>query len=282
MDWIQKVNTDPAHNIATAFDISMNVPEYKFLNKIEEKDRIELIVSNEWEFFSSLALKKQDGVPVTLHFWWSGEEFLNPLFIIKDKMMLSGTQGEKLQDNLLTMFSVDNVDRIINPELKKLGEMIKKKGEGYRGFVGIDVILQLEKIYYQRIQFNTSTDIYFAMAMMYELEPEELSQKFEDNEVLIPKKDYVSSLRLYNYPYNPNMNLAIVSKAIEIGVLDPSIVNRGHESTSVCFSGQSVSQSWKNLYRQIEGIEEYGICFRIDGGDRTRKSFSNLKTWGYL
>jgi len=281
-NWISNVNLDPAHNVGLAFDIGINVPEYKFMSEVSEEDRLEMMASGEWEFLTSIALKKQEGVDIMLNFLWDGEQFKMPLIVFRDRMLLTGSQSIRLQENLVTLFSADKVNRIINYELEKLGNIIKVKAPEYKGFVGIDVTLNVDQIYYHRIFFGASMDVVSSIALLHGLEPEEMVDSFKEGKKLNKVRDYISSLRLYDYPYNPLTNIAITDKAIEIGVLEHQNLYRGSDSVSVCFSGQTVSQSWKNLYRKMEGISKFGICYRTDGGDVMRKKYSKLKEWSYL
>ena len=281
-NWIDRVNNDPAYNIAVAFDTGIKVPEYVFLNSKKQEEIEDMMISNQWEFMSDIAVRKEEGVSVTLNFLWNGNEFLMPLLAFKDNKMLTGSQGIVLQDNLITLFQIADINRIIAPQLKKLTSIMKNKANDYVGFVQIDVILNFDKVLYHRIQFGTSIDMAYSVASICAVEPEDMIESFKNDIVPEIEKDYVSSLRIFGYPYEPSHNLATIEKAFEIGVLDSSDVRYGSESGLYAVSGQSVSQSWKNLYRKINHIGEYGLCYRTDGGDVMRKKFSKLKSWSYI
>lgn len=258
------------HEIALAYDMGLVVPDVKFIGN----EDIEL--DNSWYMAipGKLIIKKIPGIDVSLSVWWDGEKFSFYTVVVSDPYMMNGGQGPALESNIITVFP-GKIQCLKSP-LSKLAAIIREREPYYKGFVILDVILNDQKAYYKRIHFGTTYDIIYAMGTLVDMNPDDLIAFIERDGNMKKPEGFSASLRLYAYPYEPDLNFHVVISGPEIKA------HRGPECFFLTEKGRTIRETWKKIYKHTYGLQEYGVCYRTDGDNKARKVFNRLKREHYL
>jgi len=270
---IEFYNSQVQYNVALAFELGMDVPETLFLGNLEDKD--EIFFSPEWDILShNFALRHIEGIEITASAFWNGESFSYFTLSSRDNYLLSGAQGIKLSDNILTCWSGKlNIT-------KKIFKRIEEKllNEEFIGFVHFDIVLDEDRAYYQKITFGSTVDFITCLSELHDKHMDVLTRD-EDKR----PRGFASSLRLFVYPYDPDTNILYIDSCVREKRFNqsPIIVQKGDESYILCRKGSTIKDSWREIYKDTKGLALHGICFRTDGGRKARRIFNEIKRRQY-
>lgn len=259
--WSQNI-TSEYHNLITAFDIGIRVPEIKVIKTPE--DRKNMANSSEWELKKQVALKKIKGIPISEFVFYNGEMKYNTIAIMSNKL-LSGDMGPGLEANIITLFP--GSIKVLKKPLEKLRGIVKAREPSFKGFLGLSATLN-DQIYYNKIWAGSTFDFAYAFAELYNVEPEKLKDVLYDKEELKPYK-YSASMRIWVYPYNKDANFNI----------DCYDGHTGDESWILTAHGESVKKTWLKLF---DKAKQYNCCYRDDGSVIARRIIKNLGKEGYI
>lgn len=278
MEWIHKVNNLPLSNIAVAFNIGLTVPEIKYLQDVNEKEFDRDYSPDDWEIYFDYGfmIKKQNGIPVTINAFWTGEKFIFRTVIFNDPYLFTGGQGMELDGNLITVF--ENKNKIGKKIFKEIAKQLEKHAPEFKGWISIDVKLADSKLYYRLIRFGILYDFIFPIAFLYAEAPEFFTEFTTEEKPA--KHNFACGLRLYAYPFNPEDNFAVVEEYRKKmnAYSDFTLPYKGDSGYHVAHGGKKISQAWRNLYTKIpEDCTRKGICYRIDGADSSKFIYNQLK-----
>jgi hypothetical protein len=241
------------YEIATAYDVGLDVPRIKFKN---------MDVDYPYTIDGNLTIEKIDGVDVSFSaFWNNGFSFWTT--IINDKFLLSGKQGPELTANCVTVFPAKSkkMESVFNKLINKFSD------ENYIGFITVDVIIKEPHIYYDRIHFNICADYFMGIVELSDMDAETLITCIESGEHIEKPQGYSCTLRLWDYPYCPERNKFKALKYAE----DLKEIDECYIATA---RGNTIKHTWKNLYKNIADMD---LCYRIDGDYKARWTFNQLK-----
>lgn len=269
--FIQEVATQQQHNIGTAFELGF-APEIVFLKNQPPEVQQQYISNLGWDIHSTgIAIKRPEGYPLTFSKWYSEGDYFSPIIAIKDKYMLTEEQGPELEENCITMFH--NWSPALDIYFEKMANLITEKEPGYIGLVAMDVILSQNAVYYRNIKFTENYDYFYCMAKLNGVSLEKLSDNLRDG-IHTKSEGFAASLRLYAYPYNSTKNKGFDLSDIETHEIDDCMIK--------CGRGDTIKNTWKDIYKDLSQYTKHGLCYRTDGSDRARRTYNMLKREKYL
>jgi hypothetical protein len=160
-------------------------------------------------------------------------------------------------------------------QFEKIGESLVKYEPEWRGLVSVAVTITSDnKPFYKKVTFGVHEDYLFCLGYLYGGSVDDFSKNLIEDTLLAAHK-YAVSTRLYAYPYIVNNNKKIVTlRTNNLFEIDEAYV--------LCHGGDTINQSWKNLYHQIDGINKFGVCYRTDGDKKARRVFNDVKRSRFL
>lgn len=270
--WIEEVHNDPVTNISTAFAIELNVPEIKHFGSITIDEEHAIRESRDWIILEELgfAIKNIKGISLTVSAYWTGDNFILRTIFFNDRGLHVGNRGPQIEANCVTVFK--NRGDICIKELKKLGAMIKEKAPEFEGYVNIDVVYAEGRLWYYGIRIGIYYDFMFALAVLYNVSPEFLLHRIEED--LEPKNNFAATLRLYTYYYNNGLLQDILDDC------EPSAYLRRFDEGAILVGwGENIKKAWSTLYNNIpQSVKDnLDICYRNDGDRVSRSNFYQLR-----
>ena len=247
--------------IELAYSLGFLVPSPRLVESLSPEEIDSMMGS--WEFHGEILLKKVDGLPINFTAWWNGTEYIIRTACIKDKFSCDRGRGIQLPENLVTMFPTSS-----NPIGDKFNKIIPLLGEGYKGFVSMDVKISEEMIYYQDINIGVSHDILACYCKLYGFSIEDLFERIDEGLEFTPVKNYAASARIYSYPYNPDFNKEIID--------DTSEFVEGDDCFIFASSDDKIKGVWNKIYSKINTLPDW-VTFRTDGVLKARKVFAEIK-----
>lgn len=272
--WVERVNAEAHYNSVTAMDAGLQLPRIKILNSNDEIDAALKDPSCYVE--SGMAIEKIHGPEVTFHAFYQDHEFSCRTISINDTNLLAGGQGPDIGDNVTTIFCgrskqiIDGIDQEpIEKAMEKLIDLaIKQEGE-YSGFVNITVTYRDGIPYYKNVLYGYTLKYMAGLLSLYE---GDISTFFMDpacREVRLSSvKGFGVTLRLWAYPYDEEHN-----RSIGEGI--PGLEWDG-ESWIAVGRGDTIKDTWRDLYSTLAPLVNRGVCFRTDGEIKARRVFNEI------
>lgn len=259
-DWPDLVNTLPQYNVAAALEAGMMTPDVLFLSTISQAKREEMFASDEWDVIGAtgMAIRRMSGLDVTFHCYFDGEKFRGWCASINAKELLTGNQGGLLQSNCMTLFTGSS--ETVKPFMIKLGEMAANKAP-YKGMITLEVFYVGNIPYYRNIRYGATFQLLHGYRALFGTES--MDADYDET-----PGHFVASMRIWGYPYTTDVNATILNNVPVSRV--PQTVYDG-ESHLLFAPGESIRDAWRNLYAQVQGLEKYGVCWRVDGDVKPRR-----------
>jgi len=256
MSAIEEINNSYQANLGLAFKTKMNIPEIVYFQNALETD-IEAVRNNpmDWNTPNNVfAIKKQKGVRVTYTVYYDGKDILYSVSSFHRRNMLSGGMGILLNENLVTVFHNTTC-----PVMDIFENIVNIYSE-YKGLIKIDVLIdKLGTIWYEGIRFGSTLEWYLCLAKLHSDDIE----LFDITQVTFVK-GFSAGCVVYAYPNFPYVNEA-------------DFIYNDDGLTFAINKDNTVTDSWKGLYRQLKELRDPELCFRNDGGEKERKLWHSLR-----
>lgn len=256
-------------NIECAYELKMLVPQPRMKKNILPEDWDSMTLDGKWDIIDDdFIMERIEGVPVSFVAYWTGEKFILGSMVLKDRHIADGSRGPKLYENTNTLMASDL--KIISKYMQRLVEEDKE----FTGFIDIEVILS-NSVYYQRINTAITEDVMFCLSEMYNIDPVDFYDTVAGLEDTPDAKSlYSCSMRLYSYPYEPEVNKKIINIALD-----------GLRECEDCFilvaRGDRLKSVWKKVKAQSYQLPKY-VLFRTDADSPHRRMFNALRAGGHI
>ena len=270
MDWAELVNGNVQQNIVSGLQAGLLVEGIKYLPSLDRETQEQIIMDKDREFgFDGVISFPRGGVPISLCGYYDGKHVINRTTILNFPELLTGGQGEILTANMVTVFK--NQTKLGEHHLKKLRDHCLRNTENFSGWMSIDCAWKGDRLHYRRIRIGVLHDIAFAMAHLYGVTVDWINGECIQ---LDPVENFSASLRLYGYPYDPELNESLVEG---IETADTEHFTLGDGCYLVNGIGNKINKAWTSLYEKIpEHLPSFGVCFRTDGLIESQKRFNKL------
>ena len=250
--------TQMRHNLALAFDIGLEVPEFHLLRNKSEEER-EQFTPAEWRIIDDVAFKRIKGFDVTCLMFWTREKFRFQTIVINDNKLLTGGQGMELDYNCVTVFA-GKIE--LGTQLNRLKKELIEREPDFRGFITLDLTLTEHKIYYRHISFKVKEAYFYAIEALAGQSIGTILGALEADTPVEKPKGYGAALCLYEYPFNPVTNYPVENIVTHIDMYDMPIVTG---------RGDKIKEAWDNVYKTIpDDVTYYNVCYRTDGDKLAR------------
>lgn len=269
--WIEEMGSSPALNISTAFEIDLLVPDIKHLSALPEDERANILDSHDWIIIESLdiAIKRIDGITMSLCAYFNGEKFINPIILFNDPYMKDGKQGPQYTANCVTCFS--SRDWLGKKHFKKMAGLILKHCLDFTGWINIDVAYCEGDLYYQVIRPGIFIDYGVCIAHLYGISIEDLvdGKIVED---MKPKHNFSCSFRAYDY-MNNNERFFFLFPDIERHAYVTSV----GEAYAIIGEGETIKKAWSAAYDRVPVKNNPDFCYRLDGKSFAFYCFTQMR-----
>lgn len=254
--------------IALSLKCQIPVPGFKVVAALEGDEPEELYQDPAYELIEDIFISTNDN-KVTQIYYYDGE-LKHPLIAVDDPYMLTGKQGGRLDNNLVTMFPGE-----LNLHKRSLQELSAYlAGQDHKGYIALTFCIINNELQFNRIQLSLPDDYAQNILNLYQTDERTFLQCLFDNSLTGPK-GISCSCRLYAYPYKVNNNKMAVETCHIPGVY-PLQYCYAIDNYSERFH---IKDAWKELYQKLSdrSYTHNGICYNLDGGYRARKVYDILK-----
>lgn len=259
--------------IALSLKCQIPVPEFRVHRLLTDEELLEIGQNPDYEPREDVYLSVSD-YKVTQVYYFDGV-LREPFISIDDPYLLTGRQGGKLDNNLVTMFHGEV--NLPHETLTELADYLKN--EHYKGFIALTFSIFDNGLFYNRISLSLPEDYCQNILNLYQLDEDTYITMLQSDTLHRPT-GISCSCRLYSYPYERENNIQAVENTPIAGAYPLSYcyaISRHQEHFHI-------KEAWKALYDQLKDrtYTHNGICFNLDGGLRARKTFDILKRYGLI
>jgi len=251
--------------IEKAYEIGLKVPEVIFIKNYSKDQLIERTSGKEWNILSkdNLLIEKINGVEVQYVCYFDGEDFSFKLMAIHDDWLLTGEQGVRLNDNLITIF--EDYSHFMDKYFNNLKQD--------KGFYLLKVILVDNKVYFNDISFALSDGLHNCINNFYGVD--DIYVALENGESLKAKDKFGVSMKAFAFPFGFGK---IQDKRIEEDEFFISL----KESYLAVNTGRNIFKSWNKLIKEVDKRKVNNLCYRIDGNKKAGRVYNDLKRKRYI
>lgn len=271
--WVDRCNKEAHYNAATALEVGLEVPEYKFLRGMTSSEIEDILHNPQYELIgdTGMVMEKIHGPDVTFHAFLKDRELSLETISINDGRLLTGGQGPDVGDAATTIFCGTN--ETMQGVIRRLGEMALSHEKEYTGFINVSVVFKNNIPYYRNIMFGTTYKFVSNILQLYDSDLEVLfAGGNQDRKMGVP--GYGVSLRVWAWPYEIQRNQALIQNP------EGSIFQWDGESYYLTGRGNRIKDAWKELYAAIPPVD--GMCYRTDADVKARRIYNEIMRCQYV
>jgi hypothetical protein len=263
MSYTQQIHEVDHQNVLAAHKIGLKVPDTEVLTALSLEEAEAITNSRDWEVFGNIGVKRTEGVKIT-QYAWLDDNYSHHTLAVMNPRLLSGDQGDKLDANIITTWE-GKIPVLKNP-MVKLRKLIKEVEPEFKGFVGMSVTIKDDVPYYRHVLTRVPYDYFLAFGELMGEDLDHTNSGEMDKLIkeMKPQNKYACSFRVYAYPYERTLNLAMEVPG-----------KQGHDAFIITGSGKNIHLCWEDGFNKVRDIKD--ICYRIDGSQIARDTMNNLK-----